>query len=234
MTVNDFPICLFPRIGLWHRGMSETWRDRLRAAIARSGKKHSAIARDAGVAPETLSRILNAAHQQPSVETVARIAHAVNENIGWLFDEPSFVLSADEQRELNKVVRFLQDAVIHAVANPRERAAPNAVRIGSGDIPRVFASRGARLTYEAVGDSMERVGIFDRDVIFVKPQQSTREAAGRVVVCRIDDDEYVKVFDIRGGRMSLLSRSDRYPPIDVVQDRFELVGIVVGRLGAIS
>lgn len=234
MTVNDFPLCFFPPVRLWHRGMSETWRDRLRAAIARSGKKHSAIARDAGVAPETLSRILNAAHQQPSVETIARIAHAVGENVGWLFDEPGFTLSADEQRELHKVVRFLHDAVLPTVARPRERLQPNAAPSGSTDIPRAFTARGARLVYEALGDSMSGASILDRDLLYVKPTRSIREAAGRVVVCRVDGAEYVKVLDIRGGRTSLLSRNDRYPPIDVDEERFELIGIVLGRMGAVG
>lgn len=234
MTINDFPLCFFPPVGLWHRGMSETWRDRLRAAIARSGKKHSAIAHAAGVAPETLSRILNAAHQQPSVETVVRIAHAVDENIGWLFDEPGFTLSADEQRELHKVARFIQDAVLPTVARPRDRLQPNAVPSGSTEIPRTFASRGARLVYEALGDSMSGAAILDRDLLYVKPTRSTREAAGRVVVCRVDGAEYVKVLDLRGGRMSLLSRNDRYPPINVAEERFELIGIVLGRTGAVA
>lgn len=214
--------------------MSETWRDRLRAAIARSGRKHSAIARDAGVAPETLSRILNAAHQQPSVETVARIAHAVNENLGWLFSEPSFVLSGEERRELQKVVRFLQDVVVHAVANPREHVAPNAVPSDKTDIPREFASRGARVVYEAMGDSMTGARIFDRDQIYVKPTRSTRESAGRVVVCRVGADEYVRVLDLRGGRTVLVSRNDRYAAIEVADEDFELIGVVIGRSGAVE
>ena len=234
MNVNGWPLTFFPPIPVWQPGMNETWRDRLRAAIERTGKKHSVIARDAGVAPETLSRILNAAHQQPSIETVARIAHAIGENVGWLLSEPVFALSADEQRELRKVVRFLDDAVINAAAHRRDRHEPNAAPAGNAEIPRLFATRGARLAYEAAGESMLAAGILDRDLLFVKPTRSTREAAGRVVVCRLDGAEYVKVLDIRGGRMRLLSRSDRYPPIEVMGEDFELIGVVVGRSGVIS
>jgi DNA-binding phage protein len=36
---------------------------------------------DAGVTPETLSRILNSADARPAFETVVRIAHAVNESV---------------------------------------------------------------------------------------------------------------------------------------------------------
>ena len=211
------------------------WRERLRAAVKRSGKKHSVVARDAGIAPETLSRILSASHAQPAFDTIVRIARAVNENVGWILDERGFSLSSDEQKQLHKVVRFLDDAL--SSGHRRERQEPNAVQAGAPgvEIPRVYANRGARLIYEAAGDSMIGAGIADRDLLFVKPLRSTREASGRVVVCRVDDTEYVKQLDIRGGRIRLLSRNERYPPIELTEgsQRFEMVGVVVGRTGAV-
>jgi phage repressor protein C with HTH and peptisase S24 domain len=210
------------------------WRERLRAAIDRSGKKHSAIARDAGVAPATLSRILTSAHLHPTFEAVVKIAHAANENVGWLLDERGFTLSADEQKQLRKVVRFLDDTLSGSATHRRDRPEPNAVPAGSTDIPRTFAVRGARLAYEAAGDSMIGAGIADRDLLFVKPTRSAREAAGRVVVCRVDAAEYVRVFDVRGGRTRLLSRNDRYPPLELSEGHFELVGVVVGRTGVLA
>jgi hypothetical protein len=39
--------------------MNDAWRQRLREAVKRSGRKHSDIAWGAGVTPETLSRVLN-------------------------------------------------------------------------------------------------------------------------------------------------------------------------------
>jgi len=77
-------------------------------------------------------------------------------------------------------------------------------------------------------------GIADRDLLFVKPTRSTREANGRVVVCRIDGAEYVRVLDLRSGRVRLLSRNERIAPIEIAEtSRFELIGIVVGRTGAV-
>lgn len=209
------------------------WRARLRAAVVRSGKKQSAIARDAGVAPETLSRVLTAALTRPSFDIVVRIAHALNESVGWLLDERGFSLSGEEQKQLRKVVRFLDDTLLGSTSR-RDHPEPNAVSATSVDIPRAYAVRGARLAFEASGDSMIGAGIADRDLLFVKPTRSLREAGGRVVVCRIDGAEYAKVLDARGGRLRLLSRNERYPPIEIVEnDRFELVGIVVGRSGAL-
>jgi SOS-response transcriptional repressor LexA len=209
--------------------MYADWRERLRDAVTRSGKKHSAIAAEADIDPATLSRILNG-RLSPKFETVVRIARASNESIAWLNNEFGFNLSADEQKQVRKVARFLEDAALGRMTD-RERMQPNALPSGHTDIPRIYTTRGARAVYEAVGESMLNAGILDRDLLFVKPTRSMREATGKVVVCRVDGAEYVKVLDVRGGRMSLLSRNDRYPPLAVREDHFELIGIVVGRSG---
>jgi len=211
------------------------WRERLRVAVERSGRKHSAIAREAGVAPETLSRILTATHHRPNFETIVRIAGAVNENVGWLLEERGFALSSDEQKQLRKAVRFLDDMLTGSAAARRERPEPNAAPAGVSEIPHAFRVRGARLIYEASGDSMIGAGIADRDLLFVKPTRSMREAAARVVVCRIDAAEYVRILDVRAGTHRLLSRNERYPPMEVPEaNRFELIGIVVGRSGTLA
>jgi SOS-response transcriptional repressor LexA len=235
VEVNRQPRFFFPPPPLLILVREADWRERLRAAVERSGRKHSAIARDAGVAPETLSRILTATHHRPTFDTIVRIARAVNENVGWLLDERGFTLSGDEQKQLRKVVRFLDDMLTGAAAARRERHEPNAVPASATDIPHTFKLRGARLAYEAAGDSMLGAGIADRDLLYVKPTRSTREGAGRVVVCRIEDTEYARILDVRAGTIRLLSRNDRYPPIEVPETAagFELIGIVVGRSGAL-
>jgi len=65
--------------------MNDQWRERLRKAVknrtAIAYTKESAIARDAGIAPETLSRVLTERHGRPSFETVVRIALAAKESV---------------------------------------------------------------------------------------------------------------------------------------------------------
>lgn len=78
--------------------MGSSWRDRLRLAIAQDGRKQAAIAWQAEITPETLSRILNGAH--PHLETIARIAHACGVTVGWLLREHGYSLSAEQRREL--------------------------------------------------------------------------------------------------------------------------------------
>lgn len=223
--------CFFPRTPVLRLVAEVDWLERLRLAIERSGKKHGAVARDAGVAPTTLSRILNG-HMNPAFITVVRIARAVNESVGFLLDERGFSLSADEQKHLRKVVRFLDDTLLSS--SRKERPEPNADDARGVEVPRAYAVRGARLVFEASGDSMIGAGIADRDLLFVKPTKSTREAAGRVVICRIDNATYARVLDVRAGRILLLSRNERHPSIDVdAASQCELIGIVVGRTGPI-
>jgi SOS-response transcriptional repressor LexA len=212
-----------------------SWRARLRMAIEKSGKKQSAIAADAGITPTTLSRILTAAHERPTLDTIVRIARALNESVGWILDEPSYVLSADEQRKLHEAVKILESSLQSATRQRHKaRAESNAIVIGANrEIPRTFAAAGARLIYEAAGDSMIGAAIADRDLLFVKPTNNIREASRKIVVCRLGADEYVKHLDVRNGHIRLLSRNERHGAIEVgAGDDFELIGIVVGRAGA--
>ena len=226
--------CFFPPLRAWTPVRSVNWRERLRAAVEKSGKKHSAIAVEAGVDPATLSRILNG-RMQPAFDTVVKVAHAVGENVGWLLDERGFSLSGDEQRQLSNVIRFLDDSIIGTASGRRGRQEPNAVSVNAADIPRTYTVRGARLAYEASGDAMIGVGIADRDLLFVKPTRNAREAGGKVVVCGLDAGDYARVLDVRDGRTRLISRNPRYMPIEIPEEsqRFELIGIVVGRTGAL-
>jgi len=83
------------------------WRERLRDAINRTGKKHSVIAWEAGVTRATLSRVLTGKHAQPKFETILRIAHAAGENIGYLVGEQGFGLSSDERAKIQTAAVIL-------------------------------------------------------------------------------------------------------------------------------
>lgn len=66
--------------------MTESWRDRLRAAIERSGRTHGEIADEANISPGLLENILSGADAE--LETVATLAYAAGVRIGWLLGEP--------------------------------------------------------------------------------------------------------------------------------------------------
>lgn len=98
------------------------WQARLRLAIERSGKKHSVIAREAGIAPETLSRILNDPNASPLVGTFMSIVRAADESIGWVLGESGYDFSWYELRRMREVaarIVVLTDEVL--TQDPKRR-----------------------------------------------------------------------------------------------------------------
>lgn len=80
--------------------MPSGWRERLREAIDRTGRKHSTIAWDAGVDPCTLSNILSGKIKSPSFQNVVRLTHAAGETVGWILGEYGYSVSDDERKHL--------------------------------------------------------------------------------------------------------------------------------------
>jgi len=211
-----------------------SWRKRLRAAVDASGRTQNAIAASAGVSPETLSRVLSGVHVQPAFETVVRIAHAVGENVGTLLDEPAFFLDGEQRAEIRRVVHYLNSAIRMSPAIG-VLSTPNAVLKRAVDIPQPYYVRGARLAFQAIGDSMMDVGILDGDLLFVMPTRALREAAKHIIVCRVAGVTLVKQLELRAGHIRLVSRNDRYGAIEVDEETdLQLTGIVIGRLGNVA
>lgn len=85
----------------------QDWRARLKLAVQVSGRKHAAIAWDAGITPATLSRVITGANEHPGFDTVVRITHAVGENVGWILHESRAPLSAEETEKISEIAAFL-------------------------------------------------------------------------------------------------------------------------------
>ena len=84
------------------------WRKRLTRAIDRSRRTQAAIALQAGVSPETLSRVIHGIHKQPGFETVVSVIYAAGESVGWFLREPQTFLSADDRAHMREVIDFLE------------------------------------------------------------------------------------------------------------------------------
>ncbi|HKS23173.1 MAG TPA: S24 family peptidase [Thermoanaerobaculia bacterium] len=208
------------------------WRERLRTVVESSGRRQAAIAADAGIAPETLSRILNSPHARPEFETIVRIAHAADENVGWLLDEHGFALSAEELAQVRKAMEIVERTLLKTASPKRDAGAlPNAEPVSKQ--PRGAPWPNARIVFRAVGETMTESGIANGDLLFVRPTKNVRDAAGKIVVCRLAGAAYVKQLELEAGRIRLVSRNPRFAPIEVDEDAgdFQLIGIVVGRSG---
>jgi transcriptional regulator with XRE-family HTH domain len=85
------------------------WRDRLRGAIYKTGRTQSAIAEEAGISAETLSRILTGRHAEPRFGVVVRIVHACGEHVGYILGEQPFSLSGEQRAKVRTAAGILMD-----------------------------------------------------------------------------------------------------------------------------
>ena len=157
-----------------------TWQNRLRFAIARSGRTIEQVATKAGLSDATLRRILEG-QLEPDVDDVVRLAAAVGVTVASLLGERPTVLR----------------------------------RIPDAEIPAEFAARGASLVYAFSSDAAPRHGLVDGDLLFVRPARHERDAAGHLVICRVEGEECVTILE-----------GD--------EEEVELIGVVVGRSGPIA
>jgi repressor LexA len=74
------------------------------------------------------------------------------------------------------------------------------------------------------GDSMVNAGIFDGDLVLVRPQHEATN--GSIVVALVDGDATVKRFERSNGHVKLIPENPAYEPI--VTTNVSLVGIVRG------
>lgn len=90
---------------------------------------------------------------------------------------------------------------------------------------------GAREVFKVEGDSMIDIGITPEDLVFIRPTKDAKTGNGKVVVCKVDGHEFVKVLELTDSKIRLLSANASYDPMEVAPEEFEMVGVVVGRSG---
>lgn len=79
------------------------------------------------------------------------------------------------------------------------------------------------------GDSMVDAGIFEDDLVIVRPQTDAKP--GEIVVARLETEITVKVFDNNNKEIVLLPKNEKYSPIKITNnEEFYIVGKVVGVL----
>jgi transcriptional regulator with XRE-family HTH domain len=80
------------------------WPDHLRAAIDETGQTYTAVAKRAGIARATLTRILNRRIRRPSFEIVVAVAYASGVSVGSILGEPTFTLTEAERQSLENML----------------------------------------------------------------------------------------------------------------------------------
>jgi repressor LexA len=98
----------------------------------------------------------------------------------------------------------------------------------------MFVRDGESFALRVSGDSMKNGGIFDGDVVIVRPQAVAK--GGDVVVALIDDEATVKTYTRSNGRVVLKAENPDYD--DIVLDGrsgdTRLLGKVVGLMRKIQ
>ena len=92
-------------------------------------------------------------------------------------------------------------------------------------VPSFFVNNASVFMLKVEGDSMINAGIFDRDYILVRRQQTAQN--GEIVVALIDDEATVKTFYKERNRIRLQPENERYSPIYAINN-CTIVGKVIG------
>lgn len=74
------------------------------------------------------------------------------------------------------------------------------------------------------GDSMLNAGIFDGDLVLVRPEQDAPD--GTIIVALVDDEATVKRLDRSHGRVRLIAENPAYEPIE--PEQVSMIGEVRG------
>lgn len=224
--------------------------ERLAAAIKASGKTRAQIAEEAGTTEDTISRITTGKHDNPELQLLIRLARGAKTRVGALLGE-SLELSAEDEQELLRFRGWIDEQL----ATIDARREPNAVILRTTARPEIQGSLVAdrprqaspppvqnpfdgnvQLVLRAAGESMKGAGILADDTLYAVAPDSAAAPIGKVIACRIGEDVFVKRLVTEHGRKFLLSAHPRYQPIAIAPnaDSFEILGVVVGRVGRID
>ena len=121
-------------------------------------------------------------------------------------------------REIPLIGRVAAGEPILAAENVESTLSVDAGFVPSGD---VFALK-------VEGDSMQKDGIMDGDIVLARQQTSAQQ--GEIVVAVIDEEATVKRYYQEGGHVKLMPENDAYEPIVVTPsaDSFRIAGKIVG------
>jgi SOS-response transcriptional repressor LexA len=108
-------------------------------------------------------------------------------------------------------------------------------RRSSLDVPSTFQRADVQHVLCALGDSMIDAGIVNNDTLYATAALET-PSAGKIIACRLGGKTFVKRLISEDDRWFLRSENRRYLPIefDPESPEFEMIGVVIGRSGAVA
>src|SRR5437016_6291761 len=231
---------------------AEDLATRFAAALKASGKTGVAVAREAGTTAEKISRIKRGHLIHVRRDLLTRIAAAVGTTAAYLLGDV-LQLSPEDEEELLRHRKWIDKKLPKIEA----RDEPNAILVASAlntpgrsrhrgdmvadtpqvpklDVPSTFRRREVQHVLRARGDSMIEAGIANDDTLYATA--ASEPAVGKIIACRWHGDTFVKRVVSDHDRLFLRSENPRYLPIefDPQSPDFEMIGVVIGRLGAVA
>lgn len=215
---------------------------RLNAAFKASKKTQVEVAAEVGASKEWFNRLLSGAEKNPTSDLIVRVADALGTQVSYLYGETPRLLRDDE----TELLRF-RDWIDDKLATIDARKDPNATLLSEDvrkiervadrrtarTIPDEFKRPGKQHILQARGDSMSPAGILPNDILYTAASPDT---VGKIIACRVAGSVFVKRLVTEHRRLFLRSANPRYMAIriDEKTDQFEILGIVIGRTGAID
>jgi transcriptional regulator with XRE-family HTH domain len=228
-------------------------RIRLTEAIAASGKTRAEISAETGIDKTDLSKIENGHSVNLSRSRLALLAKATGTTVGYLHGDPVVLLPEDEKEllrqrswldtklanidALNEPNAMLVASAVDTPVRSRKRGdmVADSPRVPSLDVPRAFGRRNVQHVLRALGDSMIEAGIVNNDALYATAAQE-KPPVGKIIACRWRGEIYVKRVVSQHDQFFLRSENPRYLPIefDPKSPNFEMIGVVIGRVGAVA
>jgi len=158
----------------------------------------SRVAELAGLPDETVNRIVSGTTTNPRIETLAKIAYALNVTIGWILGEKGFELSTEDRAELRRIIGWCEGILKATQVEKTELQPSNVSAVTLGRKPPVRAPRRGRATPASATDWRESFGDRREERVVEIPQQFGDRGARLVFVAEGESmtGEYIADGDL--------------------------------------
>lgn len=148
---------------------------RLKELLEQRGLKQSHVAERSGLPNETVSRIMTGRTRYPGVDTLSKIADALDVTVGWILSEKGYEFSTDDRAELRRFITWSEGILKATQADKTELQPPNASAVTLG--PPSRSLRHGRATPASATDWRESFGHRSEEREVDIPQQFAQRGA---------------------------------------------------------
>lgn len=150
---------------------------KLRQILKERGLSQTRLAELAGLPPETVNRIVKGTTKNPTVDTMARIAAALNVTVGWFLGEKGFDFTPDRRRKLREFMTWGEELLYASTPDDSELQAPNASAVTIGRKPPQRVHRRGEVIPVSATDWRESFGDRREEVEIKIPEEFAKQGA---------------------------------------------------------